>query len=138
MPVFTVPPSLYADWSCKASPPISQGVCGACYAIAALESISMTKRIRGLSVNFLSIQEVISCGSNNFDLNGCLGGYFSGAYNYAQNFGIGQSSLYYYDDKAKYEGVLSPCDVTFTKNLLYERSRQFIKEGVRIRFGDCA
>lgn len=98
----------------------------------------MTKRMRGLSVNFLSIQEVISCGSNSRDLDGCVGGYFTGAYNYAKNTGVGQSSLYYYDDKAKFEGVLSPCDSAFTKNPVYDRSRQFIKEGVRIRFGDCA
>lgn len=37
--IFTVPPAINVDWSCRASPVITQGVCGACFTIAALEAI---------------------------------------------------------------------------------------------------
>lgn len=54
------------------------------------------------SVAFLSIQEIISCGNNGGTLNGCIGGYFTGPYNYVKNIGVGQNPVYYYDDKAKF------------------------------------
>ena len=34
--VYTTPPSISIDWSCKASPVINQGLCGACYITSAL------------------------------------------------------------------------------------------------------
>lgn len=37
--LLTSPPKIYIDWKCKSSPVIAQGVCGACYTIAALETI---------------------------------------------------------------------------------------------------
>lgn len=54
--VFTTPEPISIDWTCLSSPVISQGVCGACYAIAALEAIQMTMRIYRLPVSYLSIQ----------------------------------------------------------------------------------
>jgi hypothetical protein len=54
--VFTTPEQISIDWTCLSSPVISQGVCGACYAIAALEAIQMTMRIYRLPVSYLSIQ----------------------------------------------------------------------------------
>lgn len=34
--MYTTPPSIRIDWSCKASPVINQGLCGACYIVSAL------------------------------------------------------------------------------------------------------
>lgn len=54
--MFTRPEGGRVDWSCLASPVISQGVCGASYAIAPLESIEITSRANGISASYLSIQ----------------------------------------------------------------------------------
>lgn len=53
---------------------------------------------------FLSIQEVLSCGLNPNTSNetACESSYFTGTYDYVQKFGVGQSSIYFYDDKAKF------------------------------------
>ncbi len=59
-------------------------------------------RMYNRTADSLSVQEVISCGGNNFDNNGCNGGYFSAVFSYAEKLGVGQSPIYFYDDKAKY------------------------------------
>ena len=87
-----------------ASEVISQGACGASYIIAPLESIAITMKMYNKTAIFLSIQEVLSCGDGQ---NGCTSGYFLGTYDYVQKFGVGQSSFYFYDDKAKYNSEVS-------------------------------
>ena len=116
---------------------ISQGACGASYAIASLEAASITLRMYNQSAFYLSIQEVLSCGSNGKDLNGCLGGYFSGAYNYVQKFGVGQSVFYFYDEKAKFEAVISDCNKSIITSKNYLKNKVFIQSSKRIKYGDC-
>lgn len=95
-------------------------------------------RMYNRTADSLSVQEVISCGGNNIDNNGCNGGYFTAVFFYAKNQGVGQSPNYFYDDKAKYEGILSECNTTIIRSRAYDKNRVFIKDSTIIRFGDCA
>lgn len=87
-------PNIVVDWSCQASGVITQGVCGACYAIAALESIEITMKMYGVNTLPLSFQEVIACGNDGNLINGCNNGYFEGAFNYVKANGVGLSISY--------------------------------------------
>ncbi len=67
----------------------NQGMCGSCYAIAALSSIYISININTTSPNFFSIQELLSCGKDDIGLFGCLGGYYDDTFRYVMNKGIG-------------------------------------------------
>ncbi len=50
------PESISIDWSCKATPVITQGQCGSCYIIAPLKAITITMRIYNKIAFPMSIQ----------------------------------------------------------------------------------
>lgn len=49
---YSEPRKIKVDWGCKASAVVTQGVCGSCYIIAALDSIEMTMRMYGIPSAF--------------------------------------------------------------------------------------
>lgn len=52
----TTPDSITVDWQCKSGPVFYQGACGACYIIAPLDSIFITRSMYGQPIPALSIQ----------------------------------------------------------------------------------
>lgn len=58
-------------------------------------------------------------------------------YDYVKGKGVGQNSVYYYDDRAKLDGVLSACNGLIISSPGYTKTRVFIKESKRIKAGDC-
>ena len=66
----------------------TQGECGCCYAVAALDAYSSLMTIYDLDFYLpLSIQEVLDCTRNVMTL-GCQGGFIQGAFAYMRQFGV--------------------------------------------------
>ena len=84
---------------------------------------------------YLSIQEIISCSTPN--KNGCSFGYFDTVFAYVQKYGVGQSISYYYDDKAKKQGIVSDCNIAVIATKAYAKNRIFIKEYKKVKYADC-
>lgn len=59
-------------------------------------------------------------------------------FDYVLKNGIGQSPLYYFDDKAKFEGIAMPCNTATIGSAQYKSNKFFIKEFRKIKFTDCA
>lgn len=94
-------------------------------------------RMYNQSASPLSVQEVLSCGNNGRDLNGCKGGFFKAVFDYVQKNGVGISSIYPYDVNAKNSGVTVACNNTMFKNPSYNRTKVNIRNSVLIPYGDC-
>ena len=78
-----------SDWTAYAGEARTQGLCGACYAFAAVQNLESILAIYVFdSVIELSVQQIIDCsGYTNLTL-GCNGGYLEGPYVYLKNYGI--------------------------------------------------
>ena len=76
----------------------SQGLCGACYAFAAVQNLESILAIYAFNaVIELSVQQIIDCaGYTNLTL-GCDGGYLEGPFIYLKNFGVTTSFSYPYN-----------------------------------------
>lgn len=89
------------DWSKggRLTPVDRQGVCGACYAFAAVASLEHLHMMKYGSIVKLSSQEVIDC-SSSFENNGCKGGWPEHVYKYVMSKGsLARDSRYPYTRK---------------------------------------
>ena len=100
-------PKIKIDWRCYSQEVIERGMCSANHILAALDSIQMTHRMHGQPVFFLSAQQVISCDKHSTKR--CNGGLPIDVFDYVLENGVIQSSLYHYDDMAKFDGLVSKC-----------------------------
>lgn len=86
------------DWAAKLGAPVSQTGRSGCYdsyAFAASDAINYANVIQRGVRNFVSPQEFIDC-SANFGNRGCGGGNYSGAFEYAFNYGVAFLNRYPY------------------------------------------
>lgn len=70
----------------KVSPVKYQGICGSCYAFAAISDIESSYLFKGIEVN-LSEQQLVDC-SQKFGNMGCSGGWMAYCFAYAKIKGV--------------------------------------------------
>lgn len=71
----TFPTGINIDWTNHSGPVKYQGLCGACYAFASVDSVAALNSIYTFGFFLpLSIQQVIDCSDNGLTF-GCQGGY---------------------------------------------------------------
>ncbi|EFX60052.1 hypothetical protein DAPPUDRAFT_345622 [Daphnia pulex] len=73
-----------------------QGICGACYAFSAVDTLAAANAIHryGFFVP-LSVQQILDCPNNKLTF-GCSGGYLEGAFSHIQLYGVTTEQQYPY------------------------------------------
>lgn len=76
------------DWSIYAGSIKYQGLCGACYAFTAVDTLAAANAIHKYSFFIsLSVQQILDCSNNGLTF-GCSGGFLEGAFTYIQLNGV--------------------------------------------------
>lgn len=125
---YTEPDNWDIDWRCLGKFEVyEQLACSSGYAIAVLDALTVSLKIKGQTLPAFSIQEILSCARNEDNLRGCAGGFPDAVYKYIYLQGIGPASLYPTSLEAL-RGQQTPCDTDITYSNGYKKVRWFPKK----------